>query len=137
MRSATLSFFAEVAVRLRDREAGERIFDLLLPYRFMTITVGMHVVCFGSAGRFLGLLADLLEDQPAAEEHVERALEMNTLMEAWPWLAHTQSDYAASLRRWGRPVDLARAAELKSAAMATADRLGMAFLRQRLTSHLH
>ena len=103
----------------------------------MTITVGVHIVCFGSAGRFLGLLADLLEDQPTAEEHFERALDMNTRMEAWPWLAHTQADYAAALRRWGRPADLARAAELTSAAMTTADRLGMAFLRQRLTSHLH
>jgi tetratricopeptide (TPR) repeat protein len=137
MRTTTLAFFAEVAVKLSDRESAKSIYGLLLPYAHMTVTVGLTVVCYGSAGRFLGLLADLLEDQPAAEQHFERALEVNTRMEAWPWLAHTQADYAAALRRWGSAADLARAAELAAAARASAERLGMAFLQKKLAAQLN
>ncbi len=136
MRSATLSYFAEVAIRLKDRAAAGQIYQLLLHYQHMTITVGMSVVCYGAAGRFLGRLADLLDDQQTAATHFERALEMDARMEAWLWLAHTQAEYAAALRRWGRASDLARASELASAAMATAQRLGLTLLQRKLAAAL-
>ncbi len=136
MRSATLSYFAEVAIRLKDREAAGQIYRLLLPYQHMTITVGMSVVCYGAAGRFLGRLADLLDDQQVAAAHFERALEMDARMEAWLWLAHTQAEHAAALRRWGRASDLVRAGELASAAMATAQRLGLTLLQRKLAAAL-
>ena len=137
MRTATLAFFAEAAVRLRDRDAAKRIYELLLPYQHMTVTVGFTVVCYGAASRFLGLLADLLEDRESAETHFQRALAMNEQMQAWPWLAHTQADYAAALRRWGGVPDLARADGLATAAMATALRLGLALLQRKLALLQH
>jgi tetratricopeptide (TPR) repeat protein len=131
-RSATLSYLAEVAVRLRDKTRARQIYELLLPYRFMTITIGIDVVCYGAATRFLGLLASTFDDEEAAVEHFEHALELNTQLRAWPWLAHTQADYAAFLKRRDHASSMERSQQLLAEAAETAERLGMIFLLRRL-----
>ncbi|MDQ3963272.1 MAG: hypothetical protein M3277_05070, partial [Actinomycetota bacterium] len=63
----------------------------------------------GSVSRYLGLLATSIEHWRDAEQHFEDALAMNGRMRAWPWLAHTQHDYARMLlaRHGSRDVDRA------------------------------
>lgn len=134
-RSATLSYLAEVAVRLRDMDRIRQLYDLLLPYRFMTITIGVSVVCYGAAARFLGRMANVLGSHSTAIDHFERALEINRGMRAWPWLAHTQADYGQALKELGRSQDEARWTELLEEATAAAARYKMTFLRDRLDGY--
>ena len=98
-RSASLSYVAEVAVLLGEREAAARLYELLSVYQHMTITAGIVTVCYGAASRYLGMLAATLGEFDKAEAHFEHALEMNHRMGARPWLAHTKAEYALLLRR--------------------------------------
>jgi class 3 adenylate cyclase/tetratricopeptide (TPR) repeat protein len=136
-RSTTLSYLAEVCAALGDQVSARKLFALLEPYRHMTITAGMLIVCYGSAGRFLGELADAFADWDGAEEHFEDALRMNRDMEAWPWLAHTQHRFARMLRRRGRTGDIKRIEELLSQSWTTASQLGMIALKESLRRDHH
>ena len=133
-RSATLCYLAEVCARLEDADRARQLFELLLPYKELTVAVGTAVVCYGSAARYLGLLSSAMGDWDAASEHFENALARNNIMQAWPWLAHTQADFAAMLKRRGGSADESRANELIEAAWQAADRYGMVALRQQVTA---
>ena len=133
-RSATLSYLAEVCARLEDADRARQLFELLLPYKELTVAVGTAVVCYGSAARYLGLLSSAMGDWDAASEHFENALARNNIMQAWPWLAHTQADFAAMLKRRGGSADESRANELLEAAWQAAERYGMVALRQQVTA---
>jgi hypothetical protein len=54
-RSTTLAYLAEVCASVRYQAHAERLYELLLPYRDLTITAGIATACYGSAGRHLGL----------------------------------------------------------------------------------
>jgi class 3 adenylate cyclase/tetratricopeptide (TPR) repeat protein len=136
-RSTTLAYLAEVCASLGDQARAEMLYRLLEPYRDMTITTGILTVCYGSAGRYLGLLATTLAAWDKAEEHFEAALQVNGSMGALPWLAHTQWDYARMLRRRGRVADLERSEVLLSEAWTTANRLDMVALKSRLRGQQH
>jgi class 3 adenylate cyclase len=136
-RSATLSYLAEACVALGDERRAETLYKLLFPYRRANITIGIGTICCGAAARFLGMLASLMEDWEVAEEHFEAATAMDTVMRAWPWLAHARHDFATMLRRRGRHSDLAHIEHLRSEALATATKLGMVALQGKLRSELH
>src|ERR1700756_2149623 len=136
-RSTTLSYLADVCAALEDERCARALYDLLEPYRHMTVTAGIVTVCYGSAGRFLGALADMLGDWDRSEEHFEEALRMDRHMHAWPWLAHAQNRYAHMLRRRGRHGDIAHANALLNESLATASRLNMTALLTRLRGQLH
>jgi hypothetical protein len=55
-------------------------------------------------------------------------------MRAWPWLAHTKHEFALMLRTRGRQRDQNRAADLLAAAAASAERIGMPALQQKIRS---
>jgi class 3 adenylate cyclase/tetratricopeptide (TPR) repeat protein len=133
-RSATLSYLAEVCARLEDADRARQLIERLLPYKQLTIAVGTAVVCYGSAARYLGLLATVMRDWDAATDHFENALVRNSVMQAWPWLAHTQADFAAMLKRRGGSADENRANDLLEAAWQAAERYGMVALRQQITA---
>ena len=59
---------------------------------------------------------------------------MNARMEARPWLAHTQYQYAAMLLARDQSSDREKAIELLKAALSTARELGMRALEERITS---
>jgi len=61
---------------------------------------------------------------------------MNARMEALPWLAHTQYQYAAMLIARERGGDRDQAAGLLNAALETARQLGMRALEERLTAKM-
>jgi uncharacterized protein HemY len=91
-------------------------------------------VCCGSAARYLGMLAGVIGDWSAAEEHFVAALEMDERLEAWPWLAHTQHEFATAVLARGGRGDRARADRLLAAALETAQQLGMISLQQKIGS---
>jgi tetratricopeptide (TPR) repeat protein len=133
----TISYLVEVCARLGDARRAGILYDLLVPYRDATIIAPLSTVCCGSAARYLGMLAGVLGDWPVADEHFEAALAMNEALQGWPWLAHTQHEFAAVLLARGQRADLARAASLLAAAAETAQRLGMTALQRRIRSLGH
>ena len=103
----------------------------------MTITAGITTVCYGSASRYLGMLAVTIGDREAAVEHFEHALTMNAAIGARPWLAHTQAEYARLLATRGDQDAIKQAGALTSEALATAAELGMVRLQRRLQAITH
>jgi DNA-binding NarL/FixJ family response regulator len=93
--------------------------------------MGQAVACYGAADRFLGMLARTTGDLDAAERHFEAALLLNGSMGSPTWVAHTQYEYARTLRRRGFGPDLALAHELLAEAHATATSAGLVALAAR------
>ncbi len=135
--SVTISYLAEVCARLGDVSRAQKLYDLLLPYRDVTIIAPVATVCCGSAARYLGMLAGVAGNWAVAEEHFEAALAVDEGLQAWPWLAHTQHEFALMLRARGRSGDRNRVVTLLAAAAQTAQRLGMTSLQQKIRSLAH
>jgi class 3 adenylate cyclase/tetratricopeptide (TPR) repeat protein len=135
--SVTIAYLAEVCTRLGDIPRAGKLYDLLLPHRDLAIIAPVATVCCGSAARYLGMLAGALGDWASAEEHFEAALAMDEGLKAWPWLAHTQHEFAATLLARGGCGNRARADSLLVAAAETAQRLGMTSLQQKIRSLAH
>jgi tetratricopeptide (TPR) repeat protein len=133
-RTLTLAYLAEVCTRLGDVDRAEHLYDLLLPYRDLAVIAPVSTVCCGSVARYLGMLAATLGHWTAAEEHFTAALRLDEHLQAWPWLAHTKHEFALMLRARGRSGDQQRATELIAAAMASAERIGLPALQQKLCS---
>ena len=131
-RALTLSYLAEVCTRLEDSARAEQLYELLLPYRSNVILAPIATVCCGAAARYLGMLAGTMVHWTAAEEHFERALTLDEGLHAWPWLAHTQHEFAALLFRRDKPGDRSRGTELLAAAKETGERLDMRALLKKI-----
>ena len=69
------------------------------------------------------MLAATLGEWERAEEHFERALELNRRMGARTWLAHTEYQYARTLLASGRG-DTSASAALLGEARELATRIG-------------
>jgi len=131
-RNLTLSYLAEVCARLGDADRAEQLYELLLPYRDVALVVPVATVCCGSNARYLGMLAGVMGDWAAAEEHFEAALVMDERLRAWPWLAHTKYEFASALLARGRARDRGRAETLLAEAAASAERIGMPALQKQI-----
>ncbi len=120
-----MSLASEACAALDDRAAAETLYEQLAPF------AGRHALGYsdGSVGgvdRYLGLLASTRGRLDDAVDHLTAAIEIDDRMGARPWMAHSQHDLAAILRRRDEPGDAARAAELDASALAMAQALGMA-----------
>ena len=124
--------FAEVCARLADVPRAERLYELLLPYGDIVLIAPISTVCCGAAARYLGMLAACAGNWTAAEEHFEAALAMDERLQAWPWLAHTQHEFAVALLTRAGPGDRQRADTLLAAASQTAKRLDMPALARQI-----
>jgi class 3 adenylate cyclase/tetratricopeptide (TPR) repeat protein len=136
-RGLTLSYLAEVCTRLGDALEAERLYEELLPHRDNAILAPVVTVCCGAAARYLGMLASVLGEWAIAEEHFEAALDIDERLHAWPWLAHTKHEFALALTARGRPTDSIRAKALFAAAAASAERVGMPALQQKIRARQH
>ncbi|KXU83693.1 guanylate cyclase [Paraburkholderia monticola] len=131
-RLITLTYLAEVAARLEEREQAARIHELLQPYQHQAVTVPAFTLCCGSTARYLGMLASVLGEWTTAHHYFEYALEMDARLQALPWLAHTQHEFAVMLAARNHESDRVRAAQLLAASAETAKSLGMFALLQRI-----
>ena len=131
-----LTYLAEVCYELQDAESADVLYDLLLPYSKLTVVVGNAIVALGATSRFLGQLATTLARWDDAEIHFQRALRMDEKMNAAPWVAHTQYQYAGMLLRQGKREDAERANQLIDKALDTAQKLGMHGLQARIKREL-
>jgi tetratricopeptide (TPR) repeat protein len=131
---ASLTYLVDVCTFLGDKARAAILYQLLLPYAEHSVVVGNATACYGALSRYLGALATTLERWDEAAQHFEDALAMNAQMEAWPWLAHTQYQYATMLLARDQPGDDEKARELLKAALLTARELGMRALEERITT---
>ena len=121
-----------VAAFLRDAKRSSMLHDLLLPFEDLNV-VDPHEFSAGSAARYLGLLDETLGRTDEAAEHLKRALRMNELMGARPWVAHTRYDLARVLLA-RHPTDWERAEGLLDRSLAEVRALGMAALEARIVA---
>ena len=130
---ATLAYLSEVCAYLENVDQAATLYEFLLPYDGLAVVVGGATACFGAAGRYLGMLSTTLSDWEAAERHFQVALELDARMGAWPWLAHSQCEYAAMMLRRGIAQDRQRANALLDEALIAAQRMDMAYLAEKIT----
>ena len=126
----TASIASEVCALVGDARRAALLYALLSPYaRRFAIVLG--AACYGSVGRYLGLLAAAMGRWDEAESHFAAALESNAALGARPWTARTQHDYAAMLLKRGAADDRVNAVRLLNEAVDTARLLGMTALLQQ------
>ncbi len=133
---ASLTYLVDVCTFLGDQARAATLYQLLLPHAGRNVVVGNAAACYGAVSRYLGALATTLGRWDEAAQHFEDALAMNTRMEAWPWLAHTQYQYATMLLTRDHAGDSEKARALLTAALTTARELGMRALEERITAQL-
>jgi DNA-binding winged helix-turn-helix (wHTH) protein len=120
-----LAAMAEVAVLLRDRERGQRVYDLLRPYGELLIVPLLATTCEGGVARWLGALAGLLGRFDEAELWFHAALTFPASATSAPLRAMLLLEYARMLTWRHRPSDLERARDAAAEAYAIASKLGM------------
>jgi DNA-binding CsgD family transcriptional regulator len=129
--TATLAYLADASCALGDETTAALVYPELEPLAGANVMIGHLVGCYGAADRYLGMLAATLGEAERAEEHFERALELNRRMEMPTWVAHTAYEYARFLRGRGRG-DRSRAQALAGEAATLAERIGMRELLARI-----
>ena len=129
-----LAFLSEVCAVLDDAPRAAVLYRLLLPYAGQCILGASAGPCWGSAARYLGLLATTRRSWDEASGHYEVALQTNALLGARPWLAHSQHDYARALLARGTTKDRKRAAELLARTLEMARELRMARLTEQVSA---
>ena len=119
-----LSILAEVAVYLDDRSAASVLYRLLQPYAEVNVLAAGEVAV-GPVERFLGMLATATGRTEQAAGHFENAIAITARMDARPWLAHAQYEYARMLLARGAPGDRESAHDLLRACASAFRELGM------------
>ncbi|MDA0178708.1 protein kinase [Solirubrobacter phytolaccae] len=121
----------EACSHIGDVERAKELHALLLPYRDRMVQV-TQAACFGSAERFLGLLAATFGDVDAASEHFEACLALNADRGVLPLIPFIRVEYAQRLLARGTPEDGVRARELVTTAYREAEAAGIEMLLARL-----
>jgi hypothetical protein len=125
-----LAFMTEGALALGDRAAAGVLRPFLDAYAGMNLVGGQFVAVFGSADRFLGRIAALLDDPTGAERHFAAALAMDRRMASVVHIAETLADHALVLHAAG--TDPSRARDLAARARALAEPIGQVRVLRRL-----
>ncbi len=130
----TMTYLVDICTFLGDRARADTLYQILLPFAGRNVVVSNGVACYGAVSRYLGALATTLERWDDAARHFEDALAMNARMDARPWLARTQEQYATMLLARHQSGDRDKARALLDASLATARELGMRALEERITA---
>lgn len=129
-----LTFLSHVCVFLHDTSRAATLCTLLFPYARRNLVVPGATFFYGAVSRSLGLLAPLLARWDEAEQHFADALDMHTSLNARPFVAHTQYEYARMMLARGRRGDQEKARTLLEHALATAQKLEMKPLVEKIVT---
>ncbi|MCW2544516.1 MAG: hypothetical protein JWM40_2068 [Frankiales bacterium] len=127
---ATVGGLMDIAEQVGDVPAARHLYELLLPFRHLTVHGGNTYL--GSAERYLALGARADGRLDDAVEHGEAAAAYEEQMGARTWRGIAWAELAESLRRRGTADDLRRADELRALAEQVADETGSVVIRQRM-----
>jgi len=119
---------SEACALIGDAERARQLYALLIPYRDRMVQV-TQAACFGSAERFLGLLASTYGDVDRAAEHFQAALEKNFRRGVLPLIPFIRVEFAQMLLAAGRPEP---ARELLEQALQEAEAAGISQLVARV-----
>jgi len=130
--AASLAYVTDACAAIGDVESARHAYDALRPLAGGNVQIGQLAACYGSADRYLGMLAATLGDWDQAEAHFEYALYLNRRMAVPTWTAHTAYEYARMLLRRDAPNDRRRAVDLLADASAGAERYGLRGLTEKI-----
>ena len=117
---------------LGDERRAALLYDLLLPYAGRFIVTGSAGVIVGHTSAGLAILAVTMRRWEEAVGHFEESIEVQTRMNAKPFLAHSQYEYAVMFLARGEFGDREKAMRLLDQALATAEKIGMMWLAERV-----
>jgi DNA-binding CsgD family transcriptional regulator len=120
----SLAYLAEASAELRDKEFCSGLYELLLPYRGLNVTLP-GTLMLGAASGYLGKLAVVLQQVDEARVLFEEAIESNEAMGAAPALACAQIDYARLLATTGSESDARTGRQLLANAYPIVEKLGL------------
>jgi tetratricopeptide (TPR) repeat protein len=129
--SSVVALVAEVCALTGQVEEAAALYPQLLPWAGHNIVTGSAALCFGSASRYLGLLAAQAGDLDQAVAYLEEGLAQNRSMRARLQVVRSYQDLAEALLRRGRAADRDRALDLLARAALEARSLGMTALATR------
>jgi class 3 adenylate cyclase/tetratricopeptide (TPR) repeat protein len=129
--SSLVALVAEVCALTGQVEEATALYPRLVPWAGHNIVTGSAALCFGSASRYLGLLAAQAGDLEQAVAYLEEGLAKNRSMGARPQVARSYLNLAEALLRRGRAGDPDRALDLLARAALEARSLGMTALATR------
>ena len=119
-----LALLAEVCVALDDARRAETLLERLLPYRGLYLFIPT-LVAVGCGSRYVGLLATGLGRWDLAETAFEEALAVERRMEALPFEALAERDYANMLEMRGDRGDSKQSATRRRRAADIAGAIGL------------
>ncbi|MDQ4144816.1 MAG: AAA family ATPase [Actinomycetota bacterium] len=123
---------AHICYLIDASDLAPPLYQALVPYADRFAVSGRpRAGYWGSVALRLAQLADVM-GLDEAEERFKRALEAERRITSWPFLAHAEATYAAMLVERGRSGDREQARRLLASAAATADRLVMPPLQQKV-----
>jgi tetratricopeptide (TPR) repeat protein len=129
--SSLVALVAEVCALTGQVEEAAALYPQLVPWAGHNIVTGSAALCFGSASRYLGLLAAQAGDLDQAVAYLEEGLARNRSMRARPQVVRSYLDLAEALLRRGRAADRDRALDLLARGALEARSLGMTALAAR------
>ena len=127
---ASAVYLTDACAELGDDRVAGLLYPELLPAAGTNVQIGHLVACYGSADRYLGMLAAACREWEVAEGHFVDALALNRSLGARTWVAHTAYEYARMLSASGRADE---AAPLFREALGLATEIGMPTLASRIT----
>jgi DNA-binding CsgD family transcriptional regulator len=131
---AALTYLADACTLVGDARMAAALYPELAAHAGGIVTVGHGVACYGSADRYLGMVAAASGERELARSHLEVALAVDSGMGAWTWLAHTQYHLGRLLRTGGDGDERERGDDLLRQAAALAERIGMPTLLGRIAA---
>jgi tetratricopeptide (TPR) repeat protein len=126
---------AESCALFGDEARAAVLYEMLLPFRERNVQVS-QAAFWGSAERFLGLLAAAMGDWDAAQAHFESAIAKNEAAGCPVAAAIVRRDYAEMLLARRAPGDVEAALALLRAMLEAAAAAGMSVLADRLAERL-
>jgi tetratricopeptide (TPR) repeat protein len=131
-----MGMLADVCGAVGDAPRAATLYDLFAPYADTNLVVSPGIACMGSTSRSLGVLAATRGDWTRADAHFAAAMEFNTRLGAFTWVARTALDWAAMLVKRGEAGDAERARSLVSDAARIADERGLRNVKDLATSFI-
>jgi tetratricopeptide (TPR) repeat protein len=125
----------EACALIGDRERAERLYAMLLPFKDRNVQV-TQAAFWGSAERFLGLLAAALGRWDTAFEHLESAIAKNEASGCRVAAGLVRRDYAELLLARRAPGDFDAAVALLREMLEAATGAGMSVVTSRLQARL-
>jgi hypothetical protein len=123
-----LSQLCTVSWFLSDKPHAEKLYRLLEPYGERNIVAGNTAISGGAVSFGLGMAAAANSWWDEAERRFRHAIDLNTRMEAWPWLVLTECGYAWMVVSRGQPGDRERAGELFEHVQTLSSELDMSWV---------